>query len=330
VIEPQKAAAPSQPRAQGVERLHKPGPDSTNLFRVRIRRPSMLYDPKVLRAVLKAVTDKPNGGLELGEILERTEAHLKEHQRPVPDRWPHVTTLARFMKAEGSYASRRNAELHAIWCYLESVDQYKKFFQPNRENPELSPPEDAFLVGMTRLFSESTDLPILYDLHGRARLGQRIAGTYACYRPSWRAFSVNHGHFTTQIAVTLIEISPTNLGHSISETQDYPPVGSRASYHQYDRGCLASLGKYIYFLMKEEGGTSVKFGVIQNLVSDAAGRPIDWLSGLMYSSSSVSFYPPARFFCRRVSDSKALTLGDIEFDELTDQDAKDYLRESLR
>jgi hypothetical protein len=254
---------------------------------------------------------------------------IKQNQGAIQDSGSS-DSIRRFLNEGKDPATLVSARtLGAITQYLEWYEHQAKVELAARQAERIAP-DTQFIISMTHFFQEPTKHPTKHNLHGSARFGQRLVGHYACYRPAWRTFAANNNCFSGRIAKTLIEISQEGTGYRISETQDYAStIEQPDDYKQFDRGCLVSLGDYIYFLMKEMADTSVKFGVIKR-VSWNAERPVDWFMGEMYVSSSYSFYPPARFFCRRVGHAGAVALGETDLDKIGDREAEVYLSSFVR
>lgn len=193
----------------------------------------------------------------------------------------------------------------------------------------LANPLYTFVSAMTRFFSEeSKTISSSFPLDGDLKFGDRLIGDYAFYRPSWRPY-VNSHRYTTEVMVSLLSVSKASGGYLMTEAQDFPQTGSSVRFQQNDRGCLIALGYYLYFLTKEREGTAVKLGLIENLLADASVTPIDWFRGILYASSHLAVYPPAKFFCRRINDPATFVAGPIDLSQVPDPDVREYLHEPL-
>jgi hypothetical protein len=249
--------------------------------------------------------------------------------RPAPI---SVATFNRFILGKGGHT--KVSELRTIARELEKHAVYRHYFENVHSastpviSESLTDPFDAFVFGMTSLFSEGGRINASFPLDGPARFGERLVGEYALYRPSWRPY-VDDKRYTKETMVSRLSISKSPYGYVITDTQDFQQEGSLQRFTQTDRGCLVAVGYYLYFLTKEQTGTTVRLGLIENLLDLDPSIPIDHFRGVWYSSSHLAVYAPLKFFCRRVADASAVKSGPVDLKQINDTVVRAYLQNPL-
>ena len=147
--------------------------------------------PNEFRLHLKELITKEHCSAE--DIIEITNKHLTAAGSTKLD--ISVATLNRFIAGTGGHT--KVVELRAISHALEKHPTYKKYFHILHHVTASATPEvpgdafEAFLMGMTQLFSEIGRINASFPLDGPARIGDRLVGFYAFYRPSWRPYVKN-------------------------------------------------------------------------------------------------------------------------------------------
>jgi hypothetical protein len=177
---------------------------------------------------------------------------------------------------------------------------------------------DVFTLGMRRFFTENVEGTPVYDIyHGNAT---NIAGTYAFVRPCWQF--INRPDLVT---VSTIQIDRNKFGYTMVEQQDHPAWENEKPFQQKDVGALVALGKFLYFLIKEEGvGQTVKFGQIDSVLRNGRNHPIERFSGALFKASNHGVSPNEKFCCRRTEDARSVRQGINRLSELDDQVAKAF------
>jgi hypothetical protein len=84
------------------------------------------------------------------------------------------------------------------------------------------------------------------------KISDLLVGSFLLYRQNW--WPIDPKAFTSPVeaVISLAEIAGGAGNLSITTTQNFPATDAEPAHLQCDAGALASFGKYIYFLMKEE------------------------------------------------------------------------------
>jgi hypothetical protein len=90
------------------------------------------------------------------------------------------------------------------------------------------------------------------------------------------------------------------------------------------------MAKFIYFLMREDAGTAVKFGLVTSVFPNSRHSTVNWFRGILWTSSNLSIFPLSKFFCRRIDAPEGAKSSLIKSADIPDKDAKGYLREPLQ
>jgi hypothetical protein len=277
-------------------------------------------NPDVFRKAFKEIRDEEYFGahkmIDLASLTGRISA----------------ATLNRFINGAGGHTMGRH--LRTIARTLMAHPEFKRHFE--RSDPtdssvvsaNATDPFDLFVAGMTQLFSDQGRMGTKFPLDSKAGFGERLVGDYVLYRPSWRPF-VENKRYSQEIMVSVLNISKSPFGYVVSDSQDFIQEGSKEPFIQRERGCLVAAGHYLYFLMKEISGTTVRLALIQNLLDIDPKISIGHFQGIFYTSSHLAIYPPAKFFCRRTNGSPAVQLGPRNPREIADVEARNYIADPL-
>jgi hypothetical protein len=177
---------------------------------------------------------------------------------------------------------------------------------------------DAFTLSMGRFFTEDVGVAPVYDIYtGQA---MNIVGSYSFFRPCWQI-----PNRPDLVSVSIVQIDQNDFGFTMTETQDLPAWEDIRPFQQIDTGAVAALGKFLYFLIKEEGeGLTVKFGQIDSVRRNIRHHPVEWFSGMLFNSSIPGVARMEKFLCRRIEDAKPMRQGINILSELDDLVAKAF------
>jgi hypothetical protein len=128
-----------------------------------------------------------------------------------------AATLNRFIAEKGNTTRiRKTHELRTIADALENHREWRQYFPIARRTISTSvgpatTPFDVFVSGVTQLFPDSGGEEPSFPLDGEKRLGDRLLGYYAMYRPSWVPYR-NSRRYTDETMVSLVQISKSPFG----------------------------------------------------------------------------------------------------------------------
>lgn len=281
------------------------------------RNRHVIYDPEdpvPFQTILKRIRDRYHcTALEMVEIAFGRRPEGRRTGFPISP-----SSLNRFIN--GDRGETKVEELQALEHALAAHDDYKHLFITT--DTIAGDAFGSFVSGMTRLFSEVGHDGPAHHLD-RDDLGERLVGLYAIYRPSWIPFE-RTGHYTKETIISLVQIEKSDFGYTITDTQRFPHASGM--FEEVDRGCLVAAGPYLYFLTKEQAGTTVRLGLFFNPVFIGASVPVPTFRGIWWASSHACIYAPLKFICRRIDSPKAVVCGPVDLDKIPHEDVRDYLQ----
>lgn len=228
-------------------------------------------------------------------------------------------TLDRFVQGEEITKIR---ELRVIHELLRTHPTYRAYFGTAPE-PEGERETDA-AGSLAQLFG-AWFAPDSIAPDGATMPGMLAAlpGQYVMMRRDHDPITVENG-----VRVSMLTLGAELGGLRIEENQSYRTPDYDMPFEQTDRGYLFSHGQYIYFLMKETGGTAVKFGVIQLVLPELdRGVPAQYFQGHIMVVSRRGVFPRTRFAARRFSANQhPVSSGICRLTEIADPRAIDFLR----
>ena len=188
----------------------------------------------------------------------------------------------------------------------------------------------AFGASVKAFFEQNLDGRPVYDLSPQSYLAKKIVGSYSLFRPSWYPVEEARQKNSTK-QINLIMVSRFNVWSEgdhlyASERQNFLIRSEQSAYHQFDVGTIWSYGRYIFFLLKEENGSSVKFGIIDRVVYGYHNEHVSTFCGFLFSCSRLRLYPVHPIFGRRANMGAPLDSGPFSFEEIADSEAKRYFR----
>jgi hypothetical protein len=222
-------------------------------------------------------------------------------------------TLDRFVAGEDTTKIR---ELRVIHTLLLANPAYCRYFETSAPPPPASPAGD---LAAGCLFPDWSDGDM-------ARTGDMLAalpGEFVLMRRDHDPISVEQG-----VRVSMLSLVETGIGIAIRENQNYRTPDDEMAFEQTDRGHVFSHGQKLYFLMKEDGGTAVKFGVIEQTLPEIERRqPVQYFQGHVMVVSRRGVFPRTRFAARRFSPNQhPATSGIVRLAEIADARAVEHLR----
>ena len=225
-------------------------------------------------------------------------------------------TLDRFVQGEDVTKIR---ELRAIHHLLRAHPAYARYFA----STDPAPPSSAdrpFAQALGEMFAvaDGTD--------ARARMeDMRIAlpGKFVLMRRDHDRVTLENG-----VRVSCLDIEAADGGVVLEESQSYLTPDDGMPFEQTDRGYLFAHGPLTYFLLKEIGGTAVKFGVIELTLPDTERRlPVQYFQGYIMVASRRAVFPRTRFAARRQPSGQPTTpSGIVRLDDIADPRATEHLR----
>jgi hypothetical protein len=225
-------------------------------------------------------------------------------------------TLDRFIQGEDITRIR---ELRAIHDLLRAQPAWQAYF--DQEPPA---PKDQDIGAFARMFGAFL-APESRTCEDVCREDMRAAlpGQFVMMRRDHDRISVEQG-----VRVSLLTLSISEGGIAVRETQSYRTLDYDVPFEQTDQGYMFTHGGRMYFLMKEDGGTAVKFGVIDLAMPEIERRgPVQYLQGHVLVVSRRGVFPRARFAARRFSPNQhPMTSGIVPLTELVDPRAIAHLR----
>ena len=229
-------------------------------------------------------------------------------------------TLDRFVQGEDVTKIR---ELRAIYQLLHAHPAYARYFVSAETVPPPAPPPAAdrpFAHALGAMFAaaDGTD--------ARARTeDMRIAlpGKFVLMRRDHDRVTLENG-----VRVSCLDIEAADDGVVLEESQSYLTPDDGMPFEQTDRGYLFAHGPLTYFLLKEIGGTAVKFGVIELTLPEAERRlPVQYFQGYIVVASRRGVFPRTRFAARRQPGGQpAIPSGIVRLDDIADPRATEHLR----
>ncbi len=223
-------------------------------------------------------------------------------------------TLERFIQGEDITKIR---ELRVIHDLLRANPLYRRYF-------ESVTPDAGDFTTLARLFGaflapDTTDSDDIRPEDMRASL----PGEFVMMRRDHDPISLEQG-----VRISALTLSGANTGVAIEEVQSYRTPDYDMPFEQTDRGYLFSHGRRLYFLMKELGGTCVKFGVIEQTLPEIERRqPVQYLQGHLMVVSRRGVFPRTRFAARRYSPNQhPIKSGIVRLTDLGDPRAIGHLR----
>lgn len=229
-------------------------------------------------------------------------------------------TLDRFIQGEDITKIR---ELRIIHDILRSHATYGTYFEP--EAPSLASAAAPAAFAMAG-FLAAADAEAGDPGAGGARFGDLLAalpGQFVMMRRDHDEITVEKG-----VRISLLSLDIEAGGVVIQETQSYRTPDYDMPFEQTDRGQVFTHGAGVYFLMKEIGGTCVKFGFIEQTLPELERRqPVQYFQGHLMVVSRRGVFPRTRFAARRYSPNQhPLTSGILRLGEIGDSRAIEYLR----
>ena len=221
-------------------------------------------------------------------------------------------TLDRFVQGEDITKIR---ELRVIHDILRTHPAYGAYF--GTEPPAPCCPETVARALGTFLAPGGRGAALLDD----ARVA--LPGQFVLMRRDHDPISLENG-----VRVSSLSLADEAEGVAIRETQSYRTPDYDMPFEQTDHGWLFSHGAVLYFLMKEIGGTCVKFGVIEQLLPELDRRqPVQYFQGHLMVVSRRGVFPRTRFAARRYgANQHPVTSGILRLSEIGDARAADHLR----
>lgn len=221
-------------------------------------------------------------------------------------------TLDRFIQGEDITKIR---ELRAIHDILSHHPAYGRYFNPQ---PAQAAEEQRTAEGLARLFLCDAPTP------ASGQMCAALPGRYVLMRRDHDLITVDQG-----VRVSSLLLDATDGAIAIEETQSYRTPDYDVPFEQIDRGYIFFHSPNIYFLMKEIGGTAVKFGVIdQTLPELDRSQPVQYFQGHLMVVSRRGVFPRTRFAARRYrADQHPMTSGIVSLADIADLRAADHLRQ---
>jgi hypothetical protein len=217
-------------------------------------------------------------------------------------------TLDRFVRGEDITKIR---ELRVIYDLLRTHPAYGAYFpaaQPEEESNDL-----VSLLGRFLAPGDDSGGPAPDGLSGRFLMMRRDNDTVA---------------LPDGLRVSTLTLAAAGGGVSIEERQSYRPPDFDIRFEQTDQGWLFTHAGALYFLMKESGGSAVKFGVItQMLPEPGRDQPVQYFQGFITVVSRRGVFPRTRFTARRMEEEAPSVVSGVKrLTEVDDPRAADYLR----
>ena len=131
------------------------------------------------------------------------------------------------------------------------------------------------------------------------------------------------------VRVSTLDFEERDGGVGIEETQAYRTPDYEVPFEQTDRGQVFAHGPYCYFMMREVGGTCVKFGVIEQTLPELDRRqPVQYFQGHIMVVSRRGIFPRTRFAARRYGPNQhPVTSGVMRLGDIADQRALGHIRQ---
>jgi len=225
-------------------------------------------------------------------------------------------TLDRFVGGEDITRIR---ELRVIHDLLRSEPAYRSYFE---EPAPVTGAADA--TSFVRAFGaflapdgQNGDSVRISDMV------TSLPGQFVLMRLDHDPISVEQG-----VRISSVILTTADGGVAIEELQSYRTPDYDMPFEQTDKGFLFTHGPRIFFLMKELGGTAVKFGVIEQTLPEIERRqPVQYFQGYLMVVSRRGVFPRTRFAARRFSPNQhPMTSGILRLAEIADPRAVEHLR----
>ena len=223
-------------------------------------------------------------------------------------------TLDRFIQGEDITKIR---ELRFIHDTLRSHPTYGAYFAPDAPPPAAPAPPMPELGSFFDPADSGVGGPRAEDLL------VALPGQFVLMRRDHDEITVEKG-----VRISLLSLTAGAGGVAIEETQSHRTPDYDMPFEQTDRGHVFTHGAHIYFLMKEVGGTCVKFGVIEQTLPEPDRRqPVQYFQGHVMVVSRRGVFPRTRFAARRYSPNQhPVTSGILRLSEIGDNRAAEHLR----
>lgn len=267
----------------------------------------MPYDPirdaPAFRATLKRLAD-------VEHLTSQAIVDLLQRQRTRGDNLSiSRATLDRFVHGEDITKIR---ELRAIHDILSAHPAYRAYFVPAAP-PD--PPDAGGLAAAIAGFDPRDGVT--------ACMTAALPGLYVLMRRDHDKVTVDQG-----VRVSTLSLEARGGGIAIQETQSYRTPDDGVPFEQTDRGHIFAHGPNVYFLMKEIGGTAVKFGVIEMTLPEIdRSQTVQYFQGHIMVVSRRGVFPRTRFAARRYTPSqKPIVSGIVPLSEIADPRAAGHLR----
>ncbi len=280
----------------------------------------MAYDPIGDAAAFRAALKKL---VEIERLTSQGIIDLFTRQRTRGDGLSiSRATLDRFIQGEDITKIR---ELRVIHDLLRGHAIYGVYFEaassmvnprPGLSGGEAEPDSLATMFGAFLI-------PAGADEARREDMLTSLPGQFVLMRRDHDPITVDHG-----VRVSSLSLSAAADGVAIQETQSYRTPDYEMPFEQTDEGYLFAHGRHVYFLMKEIGGSAVKFGVIEQTLPEIERRqPVQYFQGHMMVVSRRGVFPRTRFAARRYSPNQhPVTSGIVGLAEIADSRAIEHLR----
>jgi hypothetical protein len=291
---------------------------------VTIGEQTMSYNHAEDRHALRTALEKTI--LTLGLSPERLLEALNQARDDagLPKAQISAATLRRFIKDKGGIKRILKVEgLAAIHEFIISKEN-NSGVDKETGSPPFAMDETGLGLVLTGFFKDD----LLRNEFSDDFLKKNFPGDYVMYRQAWGTEGWSGVKTAGLVFVSQLHISEQNGTVLVAENQDYTYP---KRFKQLDGGAMFAYGMYVYFLMRNYKGRSVKLGVIMSVVPNMSLQsPVEFFEGALLGSTTNDVYPRVKIFCRRRSPTDHLEFGLMPLNSIKDSGAKAYLRERWR
>ena len=253
---------------------------------------------------------------EVEHLTSQAIIHLFNKQRTRGD---HLSisraTLDRFIQGEDI---TKIHELRVIHDILRIHPAYGAYFETDAPAPTNG--ADKFAQALAAFFAPGDAAG---DDVRPEDMRAALPGQSVLMRRDHDSISLDKG-----VRVSSLLLTAEAGGVTIQESQSYRTPDYEMPFEQTDRGYLFAHGRNVYFLMKEVGGSAVKFGVIEQALPELDRRqPVQYFQGHVMVVSRRGVFPRTRFAARRYSPNQhPVTSGIVPPGEIADPRAVEHPR----
>jgi hypothetical protein len=284
----------------------------------------MPYDPSspnVLQEILRQLAVEKK--LSIQRIIDLVLRDRQDRQKAADRKplTPFTLTPASLRRFRSGNPTNKDG-LDEVWRVLEVDPRYKYAFLRNQT--AAGPPLDEGVLASALInFFKDPHGPNI--VHRVRNVRSRLAGRYTMYRPE------SHGGYRTgKFMTSLVEVTDADASLCVFEEQNHAKRGKQTHHKQTDQGFLFIVDEHTFFMTRAAtGGPCVKLAVLSGIWPIAQEEPAEYFKGVIYVTSRIGIYPPAKFFCKRLEDGEPVVYDSFALEDIPFEVAIKYLSDEV-